>query len=303
MIRGTFWDRLVRGTSWAWLSERHREALPADLPETVMGLDARDRLHAKQGRSTARVVFHSPSGPLPVYLKRHYRLPWRARLAALLLPGGRHTPGAAEWAHLERARAMGVAVPEVVAAGERIGPWGRLQSFLMVAELTGCRPLNEALPDLALALDPAAFAALKRALVVEMAGIAAALHDHRVFHKDLYLCHFFLDEGRVGTGRRMLSLIDLHRLREHRRWPDRWRWKDLGQLLFSTVGVPGISDRDRLRFWGRYRRLLGLRRHRWHLRMVRLKAARYLAHNRPRPGAGAGPDARSPRMADARCQM
>jgi heptose I phosphotransferase len=280
----------VWGTGWAWLAERHRGALPPDLPETVMDLDARDRLHAKQGRSTARVVFHSASGPLPVYLKRHYRLPWRARLAALVRPDGRHTPAAAEWAHLERARALGVAVPEVVAAGERIGPWGRLQSFLIIAELTGCEPLHEALPALARSLEPAAFAALKRSLVVEMAGIAAALHDHRVFHKDFYLCHVFLDVRRVGTGRRMLSLIDLHRLGEHRRWPDRWRWKDLGQLLFSTMGVPGIDDRDRLRFWGRYRRLLGLRRHRWQLRMVRLKAERYRAHNRPRPGADPGSD-------------
>ena len=49
------------------------------------------------------------------------------------------------------------------------------------------------------------------------------------------------------------SLIDLHRLGEHRSWPDRWRWKDLGQLLFSTDGVAGIDDRDVLRFWKHYR--------------------------------------------------
>src|SRR6185312_14150209 len=121
MNHGSFWKRLVRGSRWAWLSDRYRGLVPADLDATVMSLETADRFHAKQGRSTARYVFHGPTGPLPVYLKRHYRLPWRSRVAALLRPAGRHSPAAAEWAHLERVRRMGVAVPEVVAAGETIG--------------------------------------------------------------------------------------------------------------------------------------------------------------------------------------
>ena len=180
MIRGSFWERLVRGTGWTWLDERHRAALPADLAETVMTLESRDRFHAKQGRSTARVVFHSAAGPLPVYLKRHYRLPWRSRLAALIDPArpphARRRPSGRTWSGV---RALGIAVPEVVAVGERIGPWGALQSFLMVAELTGCLPLHEALPALAGTLDRPAFAAFKRALIAEMAAITATLHRPR----------------------------------------------------------------------------------------------------------------------------
>ncbi|MDR3632616.1 MAG: lipopolysaccharide kinase InaA family protein [Isosphaeraceae bacterium] len=280
MTHGPLWKRLVRGTRWVWSAQRYRDALPADLDATVMALDARDRLHAKQGRSTARVVFHSPAGPLPVYLKRHYRLPWRDRVAAVLQPNGRHSPASAEWAHLERARALGIAVPDAVAAGERIGPWGELQSYLLVAELTGCEALNEVLPTLVASLTPTRFAAFKRALIAEMADITSRLHQARAFHKDLYLCHFFLDLSRLNEAGPKLTLIDLHRMGEHRWWADRWRWKDLGQLLYSTHGVAGIDDRDRVRFWTLYRRKLGLRRPRWHRRMVRLKAARYLAHNR-----------------------
>ena len=277
---GSLWDRLVRGTRWTWLDDRYRAAIPADLADTVMTLESRDRYHAKQGRSTARLVFHGPGGPVPVYLKRHDRLPWTARVAALFHPSGRHTPGAAEFAHLTRARALGLDVPAVVAAGERIGPWGRLQSFLMVAELTGFLPLNEAIPALAERLDRPAFELLKRGLARETAGIAATLHRARVFHKDLYLCHFFLDMARLDRAGRRLALIDLHRLAEHRWWADRWRWKDLGQLLFSAGGVTGLGRRDVLRFWSHYRKLTGLRNPRRQGRMIAWKAARYLRHNR-----------------------
>lgn len=277
---GSLWKRLTRGVGWSWLDPRFRAALPADLAETVMGLKSLDRLHEKQGRSTARVVFHGPDGPLPVYLKRHFRLPWTDRVAALLHPSGRHTPGAAEFAHLDRARALGVRVPQVVAAGEWIGPGARAQSFLMLAELTGFLPLHEAVPELARQLDAPAFAAVKRGLVREMAAQAAALHGARVFHKDLYLCHFYLDMARFDRPGGRLALIDLHRLGEHRAWPDRWRWKDLGQLLYSTVGIEGVTARDALRFFAHYRRRLDLARPRWQARMVAWKAARYGRHNR-----------------------
>lgn len=301
MRYGSLWERLVRGVRWSWIDPRYQSALPPDLDASVMTLDSRDRLHAKQGRSTARVVFHPAAaatdrasgtaqcagvsaGPVAVYLKRHFRLPWQARLAALFDPAGRHSPAAAEWVHLERARALGVPVPEVVATGERIGPWACLQSYLMVAELTGCQELNVALPELADELEPPAFESLKRRLIAEMARITAALHTARVFHKDLYLCHFYLDLERLRDDPAdvRLVLIDFHRLAEHRLWPDRWRWKDLGQLLYSTAGVAGIDNRDICRFWKAYRRRVSLRAPRWQARMVQLKAAAYLEHNRSR---------------------
>jgi heptose I phosphotransferase len=297
---GSFWERLVRGVRWSWIDPRYQAALPPDLDGSVMSLVSRDRLHTKQGRSTARVIFHDPfagdrsaaagqralesGGQVAVYLKRHFRLPWPQRLAALINPAGRHSPAAAEWAHLQRAQALGVPVPEVVATGERIGPWACLQSYLMVAELTGSQELNIALPVLARELKPAALARLKRRLIAEMARIIAALHAARVFHKDLYLCHIYLDveRSRQDPADVRLVLIDLHRLAEHRVWPDRWRWKDLGQLLYSAIGVGGIDQRDISRFWKHYRRRVPLRWPRWQARMIQHKAEAYLVHNRGR---------------------
>jgi heptose I phosphotransferase len=279
---GSLWERWVRGVSWSWINEEFRARLPADFGCTVMSLESRDRYHAKQGRSTARLVLKTTDQPLSVYLKRHFRLPWPTRVAALFHPAGRHSPAAAEWAHLERVRALGIDVPVVVAAGEHIGPRADLHSFLMIAELSGCTALSESLPHLAARLDALTFVRLKRRVVVEMARITATLHTARVFHKDLYLCHFFLDPAGEETGSvsPRVALIDLHRLQEHRMWSDWWRWKDLGQLLFSTYGAPGITEIDRLRFWRSYCRLAGIKRPRWHARLVRLRAARYLEHNR-----------------------
>jgi heptose I phosphotransferase len=281
---GSIMKRWIHGIDWAWVNEKYRGFLPENPAATVMSLDSSDRFHAKQGRSTARVVLHQADSALPVYLKRHFHLPWPARIAALFNPAGRHSPAAAEWVRLERVRTLGISVPEVVAAGERIGPRAELQSFLMIAELTGSTALNELLPRLAICLDIASFAALKRRVVAEMATITAALHRSRLFHKDLYLCHFFLDpkSSAAGTERPTLNVIDLHRLEEHRYLGDWWRWKDLAQLLFSTEGVTDISVRDRARFWKLYCRYAGIKRPALHARIVRLRAARYSEHNRKR---------------------
>lgn len=220
---------------------------------------------------------------MAVYLKRHYRLPWTSRLAALLHPSGKHSDAAAEWCHLERVRGLGVEVPDAVAAGEQIGPGASLTSFLMVTELKG-GAVNEIIPVLASQLDPHSFAELKRRVIGEIARMTARLHSACVFHKDLYLCHFYLDRDRFEANGKPASigLIDLHRLAEHKLCPDWWRWKDLGQFLFSTDGVAGLTEHDRLRFWIWYSRFAGLRRPRWHLLVASLRAARYRTHNRKR---------------------
>jgi heptose I phosphotransferase len=265
--------------SWTWINDRYRQALPVDFDARLMSLDTPDRLHVKQGRSTARIRFEPA---LSVYLKRQYRLPWHARLAATFHPRGRHSPAAAEWDHLEQSRALGIDVPDVVAAGERIGPRAGLTSFLMVAELTGCEALNEALPRLAGRLERRKFAKLKRRVIAEMARVAATLHAARLFHRDLYLCHFFLDVERLerdGSTIRLV-LIDLHRLSSRRIGADWLRWKDLGQLLYSTFEVDGIDDRDRLRFWQLYRKRCPVALATLQAAIVRFRAGRYRAHNR-----------------------
>jgi hypothetical protein len=177
-------------------------------------------------------------------------------------------------------------VPRVVAAGEFIGPWDRLQSFLAIEELTGMLPLHQAIPLAGRTLAPRLFRRWKRGLVVEVARLASFLHQRRYFHRDLYLCHFYVPRADTAAlpacwpGR--VHVIDLHRLAHHP-----WTWpialvKDLGQLLYSSE-VEGVEPADRARFWRAY---LGPRRRTasgWLLaRLVDLKARRYRGHNHKR---------------------
>src|SRR5690349_6032107 len=134
--RETLWDRLSRGVCRVQQRPDWSRWAGADWVERIMAIPVTDRFHAKQGRSTGRWILAGADRPLAVYLKRHHRLPrWRGLLAAVW-PDHGWSPALQEWHHLQWARAQGMPVPAAVAAGEYIGPWGRLQSFLAVEELT-----------------------------------------------------------------------------------------------------------------------------------------------------------------------
>jgi len=281
-MKDTLWQRLLRGvcrlkerSDWASFAGR-------DWTERIMGIAVTDRFHAKQGRSTGRWVLDNGHGRLAVYLKRHYRLPrWRG-WAAALWPASGWSPALQEWRHLDWARSVGMPVPAAVAACEYIGPWGRLQSFLAVEELAGMLPLHEAVPSAARNLSPALFRRWKRGLAREIARLSRELHDRRHFHKDFYLCHFYIAAGdveRMPDWRGRVHLIDFHRLAHHRLLWQLWQTKDLAQLLYSSE-MAVVDDRDRLAFWTAY---LGADRRprltRWLRRGIGMRARRYRQHN------------------------
>jgi heptose I phosphotransferase len=280
---GTFWQRLVRGVHRIHQRPDWPALVGTDWPERIMAMPVTDRFHAKQGRTTGRWVIDAERGRPAVYLKRHYRLPrWRGLLATLC-PGRGWSPALEEWHHLGTARALGLPVPERVAAAEYIGPWGRLQSLLAIADLTGMLPLHEAVPAAAERLPPRVFAPWKRGLIQELARLVRALHDQFFFHKDLYLCHFYIPSGHVtgaSTGwRGTVHVIDFHRLARHRRMAWLWQAKDLAQLLYSS-DVRGVSIRDRWRFWRCYwGPRLGTRREKWLRPLVLFKWRGYQRHN------------------------
>ena len=197
---------------------------------------------------------------------------------ATLFPSGGWSPAWQEWRHLQWAKEHGIPVPESLAVAEFIGPWGKLQSFLAVQELAGMVRLHEAVPLAEARLEPRAFELWKRGLIAELARLTRLLHDRRRFHKDLYVSHFFIPRKAMGPISRMrgqVYLIDFHRLHYHPiTWP-LWQAKDLGQLLFSSQ-LPGITGRDRLRFWRCY--LHGNGRDRWLRHLILFKDWTYRRH-------------------------
>ena len=177
----------------------------------------------------------------------------------------------------------GLPVPQAMAAGELVGPRGRLRSFIAVAELTDMLPLHEAVPLAERSLDPASFREWKRALSDELVRLSVAFHGRRVFHKDWYFCHFYIDRedaGRVPeawTGR--VRVIDLHRMARHPLTAPWRKAKDLAQLLYSS-DVPGVTDEDRRGFWARYRPHTRLP---WLVAVLaRMKWRLYRRHNAPK---------------------
>jgi heptose I phosphotransferase len=275
----SLWHRLTRGSRRLRSQPDWDDLAGRGWADRVMHLAVTDRFHAKQGRSIGRLALTADGASLTVYLKRHYQLPRWQGVLATLFPAGDWSPGVREWRNLEWARRQGFAVPRAVASGEWAGPWGRLQSFLAVEELAGMLPLHEAVPLAARTLGPFAFAAWKRGLAAEMARVAAKLHGLGHFHKDLYLCHFYVAESDIRHPPRdwadRVYLIDLHRLARHRLAAPWFRVKDLGQLMYSSE-VTGVGPRDRLRFWRAYN---GGRGSAWLRRAVVAKWRLYRGHN------------------------
>ncbi|HET6575202.1 MAG TPA: lipopolysaccharide kinase InaA family protein [Fimbriiglobus sp.] len=283
---GGFWHRLTRGRRVVHCEPDWADFAGPGWIDGIMAESVTDRYHAKQGRSIGRWTLTAPDGrTLVVYLKRHYVLPRLCGLLSALVPGRPWSPGLAEWEHLRWARSNGFPVPRAVAVGELLGPWGKLRSFLAVEELTGMLPLHEAVPLAQGRLSAADFARWKRGLVAELARLTRELHTRSAFHRDLYLCHFYVadaDTRRVPEswpGR--VWMIDFHRLAFRGRWR-RWgsQVKDLAQLLYSTFDVPGVTARDRVRFWKLYREGCDYSMvERWVRSAAVAKARRYEGHN------------------------
>lgn len=275
----SFWQRLMAGGRRLQQGADWSRFAGVDWADRIMAVDVTDRFHAKQGRSIGRWILQRDGERLSVYLKRHYRLPWWQGLLASIWPGRGWSPALQEWRHLEWAKSAGFPVPRAVAAAEYIGPWGRLQSFLAVEELAGMLPLHEAIPLASQRLTARDFRRWKIGLCREMARLTKKLHGRRRFHKDLYLCHFYVAETDIaGAGpeswRGRVHIIDLHRL-SHHPWSWRiWQVKDLAQLLYSSE-VEGVDARDRLRFWRAYGGGSG-----WLRRLILVKWQRYRQHNR-----------------------
>jgi heptose I phosphotransferase len=255
--------------------------------ERILSESVTDRLHIKQGRSIGRRIFFHDDYVLIVYLKRHYHLPWYLRLLALLWPDRAWSPGLQEWEKLRWAAQQGWPVPRAVAAGQWVGPGYNLQSFIAIEELCDMLPLHEAIPMAAKSLSPEAFTAWKRVLFAEVARLVATLHQNYIFHKDLYLCHFYINESYIFCANNNMNnniyFIDLHRLRRHRWSAIWWQVKDLAQFFFSCE-INEVTSLDRQFFWLNYCKHMNIHsiREKFLYKLIMFKLNLYKRHERRR---------------------
>ena len=88
-------------------------------------------------------------------------------------------------------------------------------------------------------------------LVVHLARFVAAFHETGCCHRDLYLCHIFVELDETGSQPPRFTLIDLARTHRPRWRRMRWIVKDLAQLDASAREI-GATRTDRWRFLRAY---------------------------------------------------
>lgn len=162
------------------------------------------------------------TGPARLHLKR-YKPP--------------HGPEAAS-----EARAIGMLTQSGIATVPLVA-WATAadgRGFLITSDLTGMIPADRAIRE-----GTPTDAALPR-----IASLTAKLHSAGLHHRDLYLCHFFIDPCNPDVE---LHLIDPGRVSTLPWFPLNLRWivKDLAQLCYSLreLGVDKAAGQQLLDYY------------------------------------------------------
>ena len=229
-----------------YLRDDLQEAWGDQDPFAVAAIQPGDIYRQREGRRTLRFVM----GKHSCFLKYHGGIGWH-EIIKNLLQGKLPVLGAmSEVEAIERVRDAGLDTMTIAGYGERGMNPARRQSFIVTDELVDTISLEDlALKWVEIPPDPM----YRRALLVRVADIVRRLHVAGVNHRDLYLCHFLLNEQAVADADAAapVYLIDLHRAQIRDAVPRRWLVKDLGGLYFSAATC-GLSRTDLFRFVAHY---------------------------------------------------
>jgi hypothetical protein len=237
----------------------HRFFVRPDLADLFGTLGWRSVLHVMNSllpevrrtvgeRDNCRIAFPPHPTELGVrtglvgFLKRHRERSFRR---------GSVSPGLAEARAAMNCRRAGVPAMEPLAAGESIDANGVRCSFFLSGEIVGGVQADHWFDA---AIQRGASADELTQALDAIADTAGRFHRARLFHRDFYLCHFFLTPEPAGSDTPLsltARLIDLQRVPERPRLPIRHQLKDLGQLLVSLP--PPLRSRNSIdRFFRGY---------------------------------------------------
>ena len=200
----------------------------------------------RRERGTARFELIDRRGEVRgFYIKRHGVPTLRERVKPMLRLQPATFGAEGEWRAMLAFGEAGVPCARPVAMGVSGRGSGGVSgggagggSFVVTAELRGVK-LSHLLADWPRDRDGVA---PPRALLHEVADLAARMHRAGLHHQDFYLSHLMLSAGRV-------HVLDLGRARRVERLSMRWIVKDLAQLLYSARDVRPVDHR---RFVRRY---------------------------------------------------
>ena len=227
---------------------------------TKPGLRGRERWRwelREAGRAAGRVLF----------VKKYARCSWREQWDRIGRQTAWHSRAWWEFTTCARLAEAYVPVPRAVGVAESMrGPWERRS--VVVLEAAPGDAFERVWPRACAAGARVTRGLARHDIVIRLARLVSAFHQTGMCHRDLYLCHVFVDLDFEGGRPPAFTLIDL--ARAFRPWWRRMRWiiKDLAQLDSSARQI-GASRTDRLRFLHTY---LGLQRGalrvRWYARRI-----------------------------------
>jgi heptose I phosphotransferase len=139
-----------------------------------------------------------------------------------------------EWNAILRFHEVGIPTMTPVAFGQ-----SGLYSFLVTEAIENCIKLSDwverRFPADPTKRLPADVLAESHALANRVAEIARTLHGSGMHHQDFYLTHLLVPQDDTQG---QMYLIDLGRVRQHKRLRPHWIIKDLAQLHYSSRRLP-----------------------------------------------------------------
>ncbi len=237
-----------------------------------------------RGRARWRLQLASGPAPAALYIKRYERATWREQWDRIVRQTAWHSR--AWWEHQQSRALAGLHIPAARSAGfiEEMHGQFEARSAVLLESVPGEAFDRDWMARLA-AADPCTRGLARHDLITRLARFVAAFHGTGLCHRDLYLCHIFVEHPQPTGSAPRFHLIDLARTHRPRWRRMRWVLKDLSQLDASARRI-GATRTDRYRFLLAYLGLqCGAARVRWYARRVTARSQRILRRearkNRP----------------------
>lgn len=233
------------------LTKSLEQALPKDIDVFAYLLNGQGETHR---HIKNRLTYETQIGPHHVFIKRHLGCGWPAVFKEWYRLRKPIYSARTEWDAAETLAKVGLRVPKVLGKGERGQAPHAVESFVILEALENCETL-EYFREGWLEFRGKSWGQLKRAAITEVASMSRTMHQSGINHCDFYLNHFLINRDAMKQwqpGAELpLHLIDLHRVQQHCKVPERWLMKDLAALLFSALDV-GLTSTDCIRFFKIY---------------------------------------------------